>query len=230
MRAQASRRGRGRPSKTDRPDGSSRQELVDAAAEVFAEQGYDAASVDQVIGRAGLSKGTFYFNFASKEDLFLAVIDDRVDRPAREVMELTAHAPADTPTSADVSAGLAAILSNERPLLMLLQDYWRRAANDEALATRYRNRQAGLRSALAYTLEARHQQTGVPLTINASRLAEAFIALAQGLAFEAVVDRNAVDDALFGDIIALVYDGLVARANAEPGHASPTHPRRPRRT
>jgi hypothetical protein len=54
----------------------------------------------------------------------------------------------------------------------------------------------------------------VPLTFDAHRLAQAFIALAQGLALESIVDPAAVDDALYGDILSLVYDGLVARAAA----------------
>jgi hypothetical protein len=54
----------------------------------------------------------------------------------------------------------------------------------------------------------------VPLTFDAHRLAQAFIALAQGLALESIVDPGAVDAALYGDILSLVYDGLVARAAA----------------
>jgi AcrR family transcriptional regulator len=216
MMVDASRRGRGRPPKVKRPGGSSRQEFIDAAAEVFAERGYDAAPVDEVIRRAGLSKGTFYFNFASKADLFLAVVEDRIDRPARELMELTANAQPDAPTSERVSAGLADILRDESTVLLLLQEYASRATRDEALATRYRARQASLRGALAHALEERHRHTGVPLVYPAERLAEGFIGLAQGLALESIIDPEAIDSALFGDLIALVYDGLVARAASEP--------------
>lgn len=46
---------------------------MDAAAEVFAELGIDAASVEAVCDRAGFTRGAFYSNFASKEELFLAL-------------------------------------------------------------------------------------------------------------------------------------------------------------
>jgi len=72
----------------------------------------------------------------------------------------------------------------------------------------------GLRDALAHALAQRHQHTGVPLSFDARRLAQAFIALGQGLALESIVDPDAVDDELFGDVLALVYDGLVARATS----------------
>lgn len=197
-----------------RETGSSRAELVEAAAAVFAERGYQAASVEEVIRRARLSKGTFYFNFASKEDLFLAVIKERLDDPAHELMQITAGAPGNSPTAGAVSAGLAQLFRNERDTLMLLQEYWSHAARDDQLAARYRTRQAWLRDALAHALEERHQHTGVPLLFDAGRLAQAFIALGQGLALESIVDPDAVDDELFGDVLALVYDGLVARATS----------------
>jgi AcrR family transcriptional regulator len=212
MARNTSGRSRGRPQRAQREQGSSRHELVDAATEVFAERGYAAASVEEVIRRAGLSKGTFYFNFSGKEDLFLEVVRTRLDDPVRAVMAITADAPGDTPTSGTVSVRLDELLHQERATLLLLQEYWSQAARDDALAVRYRARQASLRAALAHTIEERHRHTDLPLSFDAGRLAEAFIALAQGLAFEQIVDPDAVDPALFGDLLALVYDGLAFRA------------------
>jgi AcrR family transcriptional regulator len=214
MAKTATRRGRGRPRADERLAGSSRAELIDAAAAVFAERGYDATSVEEVIRHAGLSKGTFYFNFTDKEHLFLAVLQDRIDDPARALMAITANAAGSTPTAGTVSAGLDALLRNERTTLLLLHEYSSRAARDETVAARYRERQASLREALAETLQARHEHTGVPLTFDANRLAQAFIALGQGLALDSIVDPDAVDPALMGDILALVYDGLVKRAES----------------
>jgi AcrR family transcriptional regulator len=178
---------------------------------VFAAKGYRSATVEEVVDAAGLSKGTFYWNFKSKEDLFQTLLEERIDRPARALMEITRTAPADRPTSSDVSAGLAQLITGERETLMLLQDYWAAATRDPRLARRYRRRQAALRAALAETLEARHETTGVPLEFPASDLATAFIALAEGLGFEALVDPGSVGPGLFGEILSLVYDGLEAR-------------------
>src|ERR671910_3285090 len=49
-------------------------EIVSAALEVFAERGFSAARLDDVAARAGISKGTLYLYFASKEELFKAVV------------------------------------------------------------------------------------------------------------------------------------------------------------
>ncbi|MFN3947983.1 TetR/AcrR family transcriptional regulator [Microbacterium sp.] len=52
---------------------NTRIRLMDAAAEMFAEVGIDAASVEAICERAGFTRGAFYSNFASKEELFLAL-------------------------------------------------------------------------------------------------------------------------------------------------------------
>src|SRR3954452_22437581 len=69
--------------------GTAQAELLDAAERVLAERGYRGASVDRVVAEAGLTKGAFYWNFASKEELFLGLLEDRFDQRARGVMALT---------------------------------------------------------------------------------------------------------------------------------------------
>jgi TetR/AcrR family transcriptional repressor of nem operon len=51
--------------------------LLQAAAEVFAERGYADTTMSELIARSGLTKGAFYFHFSSKEQLALAVIDEK---------------------------------------------------------------------------------------------------------------------------------------------------------
>ncbi|HEX2104296.1 MAG TPA: TetR family transcriptional regulator [Solirubrobacteraceae bacterium] len=57
-----------------------RAELVDAAERLFSGQGFDATSLHAVADSAGYAKGAVYSNFASKEDLFFAVYERRVER------------------------------------------------------------------------------------------------------------------------------------------------------
>ena len=51
--------------------------LLQVAAEVFAERGYAATTMAELIARSGLTKGAFYFHFSSKEQLALAVIEEK---------------------------------------------------------------------------------------------------------------------------------------------------------
>src|SRR3569833_4075987 len=51
-----------------------RQRLVAAAGEVIAVKGFQAATLDEIAARAGLTKGAVYDNFSSKDQLFMAVV------------------------------------------------------------------------------------------------------------------------------------------------------------
>lgn len=54
------------------------EELLDAALALFGEQGYRATTLEEVARRAGVSKGTVYLYFASKDDLFRAMVEKNV--------------------------------------------------------------------------------------------------------------------------------------------------------
>ncbi|MET9413387.1 ScbR family autoregulator-binding transcription factor [Streptomyces klenkii] len=56
-----------------------RQTILEAAAVVFDERGYDAATINEILARAEVTKGALYFHFPSKEDLALAVIDAQAE-------------------------------------------------------------------------------------------------------------------------------------------------------
>jgi AcrR family transcriptional regulator len=62
-----------------------REGLVDAAERLFTKQGFHATSLDAVAAEAGFTKGAVYSNFASKEDLFLAVYERRVDKRVEQM-------------------------------------------------------------------------------------------------------------------------------------------------
>ncbi len=57
------------------PRSARRQQLLEAASEVFVENGYHAAGMDEIAVRAGVSKPVLYQHFPSKLDLYLAVLD-----------------------------------------------------------------------------------------------------------------------------------------------------------
>lgn len=52
-----------------------KRELIDAAIKEFSERGYDNASLNNILKEAQISKGTFYYHFTNKEDLYFYLID-----------------------------------------------------------------------------------------------------------------------------------------------------------
>lgn len=67
-----------RPPRWERRKESRPSELVAAALDLFVERGYAATRLDEVAARAGVSKGTLYLYFDSKEDLFKAVVREHI--------------------------------------------------------------------------------------------------------------------------------------------------------
>lgn len=70
------------------PEHSVEQRLLDAAIQLFTERGYTATSVREIVERAGVSKPALYYRFASKESLYLAILND-LARYADEVIAKT---------------------------------------------------------------------------------------------------------------------------------------------
>ncbi|MEU9123944.1 ScbR family autoregulator-binding transcription factor [Streptomyces sp. NPDC048506] len=71
-------RGRRRPVAQQDRGIRTRRMILEAAAAVFDDRGYDRATIAEVLERAGVTKGALYFHFASKEQLAMAVLDEHV--------------------------------------------------------------------------------------------------------------------------------------------------------
>ena len=90
--------------KADRPD-----EIVAAAFQVFAEKGFAAARLEDIAARAGVSKGAIYLYFATKQDIFRAVVEQGV-APNLDFVRAALAAPTDN--FADLLRGLVKALPN----------------------------------------------------------------------------------------------------------------------
>ena len=77
-----SRMKRKRLSQAERRE-ETREQVLAAAARVFAKRGFHATSLDAIGEEAGFSRGAVYYNFADKEELFLELLDRRCAERAR---------------------------------------------------------------------------------------------------------------------------------------------------
>jgi AcrR family transcriptional regulator len=185
-----------------------RAALLDAAAAVFAERGFADASVDDIAARAGYSKGALYWHFESKDELFLALVEDRLERPTREMIELLETAPPERDMAPEGSRRLADVLSGERDLLLLEREYALQAARDRQLRERYARHRAELRKALGQALDVRVRHLGAPpLGDRAEDMARIVLGVAAGLAEQDLIEPGAVARDLFGEAIVLVFRG-----------------------
>jgi AcrR family transcriptional regulator len=155
---------RTRPTRDD-----TREKLFEAAARVFEQQGIGAASIEAIAAVAGMTRGAFYSNFASKDDLIIAMLEDHVERSIRHNRELMAK-------HRDPAGFIAALRTAERgrndplgraPLLHieLILFAARAEKRRPALAKRLKARRALVAEILA------QQQVGDPETTSAMLLA-----------------------------------------------------------
>jgi AcrR family transcriptional regulator len=68
-----------------------RQKLLDAALQVFARNGYERATVDEIVREAGFSKGAFYVHFETKEDLFWEMLEERITSQQEMFRQVVDH-------------------------------------------------------------------------------------------------------------------------------------------
>jgi AcrR family transcriptional regulator len=191
--------------------GSSREQLLDAATRVFARRGYREASMNEIAAEAGFSKGALYWNFEGKEDLFFALLDERVDAPLRSLFELTGSAPA----GHDVSGFFSMLLKENHELALLFHEYSAMALREPKLRVKFVERNRKLRAEIAAGIEARHKALGIPLTIPAEQIATAAMGLAHGLSIDQLTDPDAVSSDLLGQILSFIEAGNAAKAKGE---------------
>jgi TetR/AcrR family fatty acid metabolism transcriptional regulator len=100
-----------KPVPRSRRRAETRQRLMDAALGVFARNGYERATVDEIVREAGFSKGAFYVHFEAKEDIFWAMLEERtkhLQEAFREAADL------DLPVSQNLAMILRSIFSQNR--------------------------------------------------------------------------------------------------------------------
>ena len=74
-------------------DPAKRRQIIDGASRVFLAQGFDAASMGAIARQAGVSKGTLYVYFKSKEELFEAIVEEQRRQQAEEIFTFDGEAP-----------------------------------------------------------------------------------------------------------------------------------------
>lgn len=188
-----------------------RERLLEAGAKLFAERGFHGASVEDVAERAGFSTGAIYRNFASKDDFFLAVFEQRIERRVAKVA--SAVGPATTPAERTrlATAEWMQFVTEERDWFLLLIEFWAYAVRSERLRPRFAERFGAFRETTRALIEDGLRDRGTPPPIAAGELALAVNALGYGLAIEKLADPEVVPEGLYGDLIAMLL-GTLTRA------------------
>ncbi len=184
-----------------------REHLLDAAAIVFARDGYHGASLDDVAAAAGFTKGAVYSNFKSKEDLFLALLDHRIDlQTAAFSAELHAPAASDEeqlPRIQDLIAG-----SFDRDQGALHYEFMAYAARNPETRAKLADRARRGRDAAIRLITDEHERLGTAPAYPIPVLAQIMLSLFDGLANLWFLDPELVDDNMLRDVLAFLYANI----------------------
>jgi len=201
------------PKKRLRPTrAQTRERLLRAAGEVFAERGYDRASLDDVATAAGLTKGAVYSSFAGKDDLFYALMRERIGERLRLVAEAVERQATVRDIARDAGSDLAQLMSSQRDWHLLFIEFWARAVRDPELRGEFARERRSVRGLIAQSLEERAAETEINLPAPAEQLAVAVLALSNGIAIEHLADPDTVDPSIFGVTLGLLLDSLLTPA------------------
>jgi AcrR family transcriptional regulator len=174
-----------------------RQELLSAAEACFVSRGFHASSVDEVAERAGYTKGAVYSNFASKEDLFFAVYERRVERALTEVVPGLRQAGAE---HAFDWAATGAIERRDRDdgWLAVFFEFWAHVLRHPELRARFAAIHARFLEPQAEAVRALAEDRGLalPADVTAGQVVLAWNAMELGLGLERLTQPKAVDGAM----------------------------------
>jgi AcrR family transcriptional regulator len=199
-----------KPTKRQRPTrAQTRQRLLEAAGEVFAQRGYDRASLDDVAAAAGLTKGAVYSSFAGKDELFYALMRERIDERLALVTTAVERQGTVRDITSDAAGGVAELMSSQRDWHLLFIEFWARAVRDPELHDEFARERRSVRGLIAQFLEAHAAQARVELPVPADQLAVAVLALSNGIAIEHLADPDTVDPSTFGVVLGLLLDRLL---------------------
>ncbi|HXB74368.1 MAG TPA: TetR/AcrR family transcriptional regulator [Candidatus Acidoferrales bacterium] len=193
--------------------------VLRAAAQVFAEQGYQAATIDAIAERAGIAKGTVYLYFHSKHELFFRVFDDyiaAIERIGRQTLERTSLTAASQ--IQDSIHTLLATSTQTRDLFPLILEFWSASAfpqRDAQVAASFRRAYSKFRMLIANQIRRGQREGEFDPRADASQAAAMLLGALDGTILQVLFDPG-LDPVSIGDqFVTVLLHSLAAPEMAE---------------
>ena len=190
-----------------------KRKLLDAAEAVFLRRGFDRSSVEEICAEAGFTRGAFYSNFESKEEMFFQLLADRVYEEYARLLDQT---PRDMTPREQLRWSVDELIeryeSSNRsgnPLVRLWFECLALAMRDERFRELAAGFWKGTRAIVAERFRKEYERRGVELPQDPGHLASAMIALDIGLSIQRLVDPEAVPLDVYPPLYEILFGGLV---------------------
>ena len=196
-----------------------RQELVTAAETCFVSRGFHASSVDEVAEQAGYTKGAVYSNFASKEDLFFAVYERRVEQALTQVVPGQRQAGPERALDWLATATIQRRDQDDGWLAVFLE-FWAHVLRHPELRDRFAAIHARILEPLADAVQQLAEDRGLalPSDVTASQVALAWNAMEVGLGLERLTQPQTVDVVLARRMGRLLLDAVLGTTQPAAGN------------
>jgi AcrR family transcriptional regulator len=169
--------------------------VLDAARRIFLARGYHGATVEEIADEAGFSRGVVYSQFGAKADLFLALLERRMDERAAEVAELAGGLSGEGGAVTLMEA--AADRDRDDPGWgLVLIEFRAHAARDDDLKKRYAAAHQRTVERVAAFLGGIYHRAGQAPPLPAGHLAELVLALSSGAQLELAANPAALPAAV----------------------------------
>jgi AcrR family transcriptional regulator len=189
-----------------------RKRLLDAAERVFLRRGLQGSSVEEITAEAGFTRGAFYSNFKSKDELFVELLQDRVYRRYAQMAEQAQEQPG-TPRER-LRWGIERMRDMYKEdqgdwLFRLWLECLTQAARDDEFRKLAATFWSGNRALMAEEIEAVFMEVGRKPPLPPEQIGTAMIALDVGLFVQHMVDPDAVSLDLYVPLFDLLFGRLV---------------------
>ena len=200
-----------------------RSSLLKSAAKLFCQEGLEGTSVEQVAQAAGYTKGAFYANFKSKEELFLVMLDERF---AQELDRLDrALAGTQEPLQeAEAAAADFIHFASDKQWPRLYFQFVAHAVRDEEFRQELATRHRAMRDRLTELFQRWKAGVGHAAPIPLSDITAMFFFMADGFLVDQMIDPSFSGE-LYATMVGVFLRGLEAMASEPQGSPSQEHPR-----
>jgi len=202
------------PSRQQARTEATRRKLVLAAERIFARDGFEAARLEDIAALAGYTRGAFYANFDSKEDIFFALLERWVGQRISEVKALIARQESPAKLLSALREHYVQKIKDRRFSLLSLEFKLFALRHPEAHA-RLRARQRRLRASTADLLRRITRVTGRSLPVSCLTAAVGFGALSSSLSLEHSVDPSMIPEQDTSDLLGVFFDAMMGTDSAE---------------
>ncbi|WP_207403412.1 TetR/AcrR family transcriptional regulator [Rathayibacter sp. SD072] len=184
--------------------GRTRERLLDAAYDVFAETGVHTASVEQVSERAGFTRGAFYSNFSSKEELFFALMEREnglrlaglVEQMGRTIPKLGGEPLTGEALGAVVLDFLHGPFDDDRRWCLVQSEFELLALRDPAIAPRYSGFRGRFDASLVEIIGSALQEVGRTFALEPTAAVRLVLASYEDAVKQSILDGDSDGDAL----------------------------------